>query len=1410
MKPILGIDLGSVSTKLALVEGGRIVRTAYRRHLGRPTEALAVLLGGIDGWRRMQMCLTGSAARACSDAAGARPVNEVVALAAAVSEWHPDLRSVIEMGGQDSKLLLFRLEDGTSIFDDFSMNSICAAGTGSFLDQQAARLGLEPSEMGDLALRCRKPPRVAGRCSVFAKSDMIHLQQVGAPPEDIVAGLCLAVARNFKSIIASGKEFRPPVGFVGGVAASAGMVRAFGEVLLDVPGGVTVPRHFAELTAAGAALAAEEDQVFVPGDGFLQRLGAISSIGTAGRAHPPLARWRSDPPRSPVRPARPDEPVYLGLDVGSISTNVVALGSDGAVVAREYLMTAGRPLEAVKRGLSLVGGVLGADRKILAAGVTGSGRYLTGDFTGADTIVNEITAQARAAVEACPDVDTVFEIGGQDSKYIRIEHGRVVDFEMNKVCAAGTGSFLEEQAEKLGLGIRDFGPVALESPAPAILGERCTVFMESDVIAHQAAGTTVENMVGGLCYSIVQNYLHRVVGDRKPGGRILFQGGTAHNRGVVAAFDAVLGSSVTVPPHHDVTGAIGAALLARDRSDGSPSGFRGFELAATGYTQESFTCRGCSNCCEIHTVTLDDGRTLFHGGRCEKYEKSARPEGAAAGENLFETREALLLGDWRPAGAPGPRTVGIPRALWFWEYFPFFRAFFEGIGCDVALSDPSSPGIVHSGVENVAAETCFPVKIAHGHVMNLIGKGVRNLFLPSMLRAFPHEGFDEAQNCPYVSGSPYVLEASLGLGGRGVSLISPVLDFSGVLADWRSGLIEVAAGLGAGRERALASLDAAERAQEAFESSLASSGRAALERLGRGGRALVIVSRPYNGCDPAVSSGLPAKLSRMGVTVIPAEMLDLPLRRASELHPNMYWHYGQKILAAALAVREDPRLNAVYLTNFGCGPDSFIHHFFAALMAGKPFLTLEADEHAADAGMVTRCEAFMDSLSAAGGRIPAPACRGFAERPVDTAGRTIWVPLMGDGSKLLSAAARRRGIDARAMPPTDSEAVALGRAVTSGKECYPAIITSGNMMKILRGSDPSRTGFFMGTASGPCRFGQYCSWHRTLLDRMGFEDVPIVTSSSRDSYTSVPGLSTPSFQLDMLRSAACADILKSAYRRIRPYERTAGEALRAYESCISILEEAMERGESIPQAMRLAAGMMEGVARRDEPRPLILVFGEIYVRHDPYANSNTEDRIEALGGEVMPTWILEWFEFVNHTFVQRSLAARRPVRAAAGLLKGLLMRHVRNAMERPFRRLLAGRRHPSAAQVLQAAAPYMKENVGGEAVLCIGAPVALAAAGAIQGAVNILPFTCLPGTIVTAVSKSIRRDHPGLPWLNLAFDGQEDTDNEARLEAFMFQVRERHVGRQAPPVPRTRLAGRMEGRPGAGTRQAAGRAGEGG
>ena len=542
----VGFDIGSVSLNSVIIDtDDNIIEDFYDFLHGRPFNVLkdrfSKILEKYPPDTLKGIAITGAGGKLATDLIGGVFINEIIAQATSTGFLYPEARTVIEIGGEDSKLIILEKdpENGHSRLVDFEMNSICAAGTGSFLDQQARRIGVSiEKEFGEMSLKSVDPPRIAGRCSVFAKSDMIHHQQIATPLHDIVAGLCFALARNFRSNVARSKEIKKPVIFSGGVAANIGMVRAFKEVLSLSDSELIISPHHASMGAIGAVYYARLNNMEMNHFHGLSRLddyllSTSADFASLSKLKESAAEYKKDV-FSPKNGGK-KLPVYLGLDIGSLSTNVVLIDEQHRVVARRYLPTAGKPLEAIQRGMTEIYDEVGNDVEVIGAGTTGSGRYLTGDFIGADAIRNEITAQATAAIDYDPTVDTIFEIGGQDSKYISIENGVVVDFEMNKVCAAGTGSFLEEQAEKLNINIvGEFGKMALSAENPVKLGDRCTVFMESDLNSFMQKGAHNENLVGGLAYSIVYNYLQKVVGDRKIGDKIFFQGGVTNNKAVVA------------------------------------------------------------------------------------------------------------------------------------------------------------------------------------------------------------------------------------------------------------------------------------------------------------------------------------------------------------------------------------------------------------------------------------------------------------------------------------------------------------------------------------------------------------------------------------------------------------------------------------------------------------------------------------------------------------------------------------------------------------------------------------------------------------------------------------------------------------------------------------------------------------
>ena len=1390
-KLCLGIDIGSVSVKLALLSPQKeILRTFYVRSKGQPLLTLKAiledLLGSLSPGDIGTFAATGTGGRLVNSILGGIFVNEVIAQVNATGFLHPDVRTIIEMGGEDSKLIQLRWDQTQkmTVLEDFSMNALCAAGTGSFLDQQANRLKISiEDEFGQLALRSKTPPRIAGRCSVFAKSDMIHLQQIATPDYDIVAGLCFAMARNFKGSIAKGRNIQKPISFQGGVAANLGMRRAFRTVFELSEDELTIPRYHKEMGAIGAALSV------IHGDRTAARFRGLDSLNRQLDS-----KSEEHKGKEPLVFAFPENKFYettqnhqvpeedridafLGIDVGSLSTNVVAINRNKKVVARIYLMTEGRPIEAVKRGLKIVGDQIKHKVNVLGVGTTGSGRYLTGDFVGADVVHNEITAQAVAAISIDPKVDTIFEIGGQDSKYIGLQNGAVVDFEMNKVCAAGTGSFLQEQAEKLSINIEEeFGDLALASKCPVNCGERCTVFMESDLVAHQQAGVPKEDLVAGLAYSIVYNYLNKVVGDRKIGDHIFFQGGVAWNKSVVAAFEKVTGKRITVPPHHDVTGAIGAAILAMEEYQGGTSYFKGFDLSEREYSVSTFECTDCANNCEIKQVNVQGEAPLFYGSRCEKYDTKRKSRKTDI-PDLFRERERMLFGLHKEfvtfdSSAGTKRTIGIPRTLFFYEFFPYWAAFFSELGYQVVLSDRTNKGIIRQGVEQVLSETCFPVKVAHGHVLDLLNKNVDYIFLPSLINMKREDDRNqENYACPYVQSLPYVIKAAVDMEKHSAKVITFPVYFQFDRSILLRTLRKLGKELQVGKRQVEKALTRAEECQEEFCRRLSAKGKEALQNLKEDEKALVIVGRPYNTCDTELSLNLPKKLADLGVLAIPMDFLIHDPKIKKDHLPDMYWKYGQKILAASEVLKKHDKLFGLYVTNFGCGPDSFITHFFKKNLEGKPFLQIELDEHSADAGVITRCEAFLDSLKKhrPKGR-PALLAHRFREFENH---RTVHIPYMCDHAFSFGAAMEACGQEAHVMDESDEETLILGRELTSGKECYPCILTTGDLVKFLKNpnTDPDKVAFFMPKASGPCRFGQYHNLQRIILDELGYSNVPIISPDSEDSYSTVANLDGD-FRKLAWKGMVTTDLLIKLLHQTRPYEKNQGETDRVYRRCLEQLARTMRFKGDIEQTLSWAKSMFARIEKHDsESKPIVGVVGEIYIRSNRFSNNGLVRKIEALGGEAWVAGMGEWINYTTYTYKSFSLLKRAYKDYAKGWLTDRVQRGKEHRLERQLKGAILEYHESRTGEVLKLASPYLHESFGGEAILSIGKAIDYINQG-LSGIVNTMPFTCMPGTVVTAMSKKLREDFDNVPWLNLAYEGLEDSSEITRLEAFMHQARQ--------------------------------------
>lgn len=1389
---VAGIDSGSVSVKLAVIDFSgkepKLIHHRYLRHQGRPLACALNMLGpAMYDFPGLKLAVTGGSGRLLARTLNAPHVNELSAFALSTSLLHPEAGAIFEMGGEDSKLIL--LDKG--YVRDFSLNSVCAAGTGAFLDQQAERMKLSLEDFAELALASKRPARIAGRCSVFAKSDMIHLQQIATPVEDIVAGLCFAVARNFRGAIVRGRPLGGRAAFMGGVSLNRGVVRAFREVFgLD---DLIIPQHSTQMGALGAALKSRLDDSAVLGDiSALKR--AVENQTHHGKTRPRLispgdtfSRRHMAP--EPEAAAIPETvkgngriKAYMGIDVGSISTNLALMDKGGALLAKRYLRTSSRPIEAVRQGLSEIRAELAEKGlfdlvDICGVGTTGSGRYMIADFVQADVVKNEITAQATAAAAIDPTVDTIFEIGGQDSKYISLKDGVIVDFEMNKACAAGTGSFLEEQAEKLGVAIKgEFQDMALSAESPCALGERCTVFMENSLQSNLQQGAEKDDILAGLAYSIVQNYINRVVGAKPVGKNIFFQGGTAFNRSVTAAFEKYLDLEVTVPPNHDVTGAIGMAIIARDNALGQASSFRGFDLADVAYSIKSFTCNGCDNQCEINSVTIDGRKEkLFYGGRCEKYDIRAKAENTVPDlfgfrrEALFKEHESRLE-KFNSAESESRRgKIGLPMSFFMHDSLPWYSTLLWELGFEPVVSGATNKEVVRLGVQAVLADTCFPVKTGFGHSHSLINKGLDTLFIPGVINsALPGEPASLA--CPLTQSFPYQVRSQLRNSRPDVRILAPAVRFDLGPEFLARELKRVFKPFGVGRGELRRAIAEADRAQDDFRAALRAKGGDFLYRLEKTGqKALVICGRSYNAFDPGLNLDIPKKLAGLDVATLPMDFL--PLDEKEDPSPGMYWRSGQRLLRAARFIRARSNLFALQVGSFSCGPDSFIEKEFAREMRGKPYLHLEIDEHSADAGALTRCEAFLDSIDSANGLEP-PQAKVAVKRSATLAQRVIYGPNMSDHCRAISAAFRSCGLNSEVMPVGGDDAVGLARKKMSGKECYPCAVTTGDLLAKIQSPDfdPDRSAFFMPGGEGPCRFGQYGRFQRALLDDEGLEGVPLFSPmQSMNLYSDMAQVGNK-FASRSWEGVVAYDLLIKCLHRTRPYEKEKGAADVLYSLCADELDKWVETPDKkLAPLMVKIRKAFEQVPVTGEKRPVVGIVGEIFVRSNRFSNEDLVRKVEELGGEARLAGADEWIYYITHIHKREARFKKRLKPYLAMSLKDRIQKKIARRLENRFNGFLEAIHEPGMKEILGLAHPYLPDAVRGEGVLTVGKTLEMAEHG-ISGVISAIPFGCMPGTLAQSLLREIS-DKQSLPVVTLAFDGTPQPANQLTLETFMEQAR---------------------------------------
>lgn len=1363
----LGVDIGSVNAKISLVAGdGRIVHLDGEKITSNPKKATNSLIARLGEKFRLEKIVSagvsGSSRAIIPKKFSWAEYSSSLSIAAGLLHHHPDVRTIIQIGGQSS--LVISLEDGLKKPWKVVSNPLCAAGTGRFLEQQAYRLGISMADFARLALQCQgSPPRIAARCSVFAKSDLIHLQQKGVPVEAMLYALCESIAR----MVASLKKgiFEEPVYFVGGVAANSAIVRALNDVLSARNGHsveVIVPENYFYLESIGSAFLAR---------GKSSQVARLPEADTRQRYFE-MPRLESIAPLESQTNGRTNGPClgYLGVDVGSTSTKAVILDETGTrLLTKSYLMTAGRPIDAVKQVFRNLLQNGAGTVTIAGAGVTGSGRYLVGGFIGADLIKNEITAQTRAAVEIDPEAD-IIEIGGQDSKLVIKRNGVVVDYQMNKACAAGTGSFIDELAEMLGVSVNngDFANLAFAAPHTIDLGTRCAAFMGQAVASAQQEGIPLEIITASLANSIAKNYLSKVVGTRKLGDKIILTGAVFYNQAVVSAFRQQLqGKTLTVAEQREVSGAIGAALLAKEQISDQRSKFKGFQkVVDSECALSTFTCKVCDNNCTITRMQVPNEKATFYGSRCDLFDSTTSQ---ARQKTFFDEREKLLFKEYKEDSGTG-LSVGIPRALLVYDYAPMFLGFLNALGVRVVLSRQTTKEIIEKAGELSYTDSCFPIKLLHGHVAAL--DNVNYILYPCTIRLGEKDGEENQKYaCPLVQASPFIIRQVLSLGER---LLTPIIDFSRGNAEVISNLTKVAVRMGFSKKQGKrAALDGIE-AQQRFEVERAALGAERLKQLRQSDQlGVVLFARSYMSQDSGANLGIAEKLAQLGVVPIPLDFLPLASVDPRKYSDRPYWLSESKHIAGGAITAADSQLYGLVLTNFGCGPNSFVLRILEDIMGGKPLGQLEIDEHAAEAGIVTRLEAFVDTIKGY-----ARSAKQYEAPPQEvyrgastfiSSEKTLLIPRMAPHAEAVAAAMEAYGARVVVLPEPDERNLLYSNQVTTGTECLPYRVTLGDFMRFYyeNGKDLKNVEGFMTGSYGPCRLGKYAIEQMRILNKVGF-DLPIRTTVSNNAYRDLN--LGPDFERLAWKGIVAIDYLQKLLWRTRPYEKQKGLADKLFDEYTNKMVHHVRRKEDFGDTLRQATAEFKSLVAPDLPRrPLVGINGEIFLRSNRFSNNDLVRVCENAGLEVVVSPMGEWIKYTSYRNVEDAIKNRKLKKMVSSYIRKRVQEHDEHLVANSCQDMIDAR-EPSTKELLTRTSQYFSPRCGSEAVLSIGSGVEWIESPEFAGVISVMPHGCMPGGIVAAMAEKFSTGYQK-PWISLTYDGFLESNNLARVNNFAEVIR---------------------------------------
>ncbi len=1413
MKPLyLGIDIGSVSISYVVLDhNSETIQTAYLLHHGSIEETLSNILRQLPLDRIYRLACN---QKSRDFLALGMPVNDQVALIEGLRHDNPVIGTILSIGAESFGLIQF---DKKGRYQKYISNSACAAGTGAFLDQQAARLGLADSaSVSALAMKYqREPPKIATRCAVFAKTDLIHCQQQGYGLEAICAGLCQGLACNIADTLLTGIKIRGPVFITGGVSQNRSVVANLETIIGQA---IYLPQNACMVEALGCALAARDAGKDESAPYILQEI---------------LTRGKNEkqyfyPPLTAAEIAYPDfsshktwvtegvevdlyeQPekgrnyrVHLGIDIGSTSTKMLLLENEHVLLGL-YTRTQGQPVAAVQKLLRVIRN-LSTRHEVtylfLGVGTTGSGRKLIKHVLRTDMTVDEITAHARAAAFLDPETDTIIEIGGQDSKFTVMKNRHVTFSVMNYVCAAGTGSFIEEQANRLGIPLSEYAHRAGNSRAP-LTSDRCTVFMERDLNHLLNQGFSKDELLAAALHSVRDNYLAKVAHLNLIGEHICFQGATAKNRALVAAFAQKLRRPIQVSKYCHLTGALGVCLILQEEFQQETS-FRGLDFCDEKVEIGERVCDECHNHCKLSVVNLNR-EVLTWGFLCGRDEtgktrKSMRQkqfdllrdrrqvfkrlhvsnavhrdhpvqlaEAVAALKqgvdiNLLNLRHTLFKLSRAGEATRKSRLkikIGIPDTLYVQEFLPFWETFFRKLGYTVVIPK-SSREYIKSGKKSEGAEFCAPIARWHGTIAFLLDK-VDYLFLPQMFE----EGCD--RYCYYSNYA--VALAHSNFSGLSEQAINPKIDFTRPAIE---NIKTIHESLPLKLRLIHSPADMLQVFIESWKWFLLR--RQSLVELFKHQRAavpgikVILLGRPYIVLDEAMNQNVPAKLKQSGVPVYFQDMLPEPEislnSPAAESIVWNHWHFGRSILQAAEFIAQSEELYPIYITAFKCSPDSFVVPYFKEIMEayGKPYLILQVDEHGSDVGYETRIEAAVRAFKNDAGnpQKKIPAQPADILRSYTVGDQTVLVPNYDPFScRLICASFERAGFRTELLEETPVSI--LNSLRVNDGQCLPisAIVQSAAETIKTKHLRPENTTIFLNSITQlACNFPQYPLMAKKMLHALGegFEQVQIFATDF-----DLRGLA---FEIivDVYFSYLIGGLLRRLGCRIRPYELVDGMTNNILAASLQHMYQTIAKGLSKEESFKKILGQLENIPVSDSfgARPKVSIVGDLYVRDNEVFNQYLIPDLERFGAEVIttPFTYLLRIMAIKHTYILRD------EKQYMKLIRHKVLIEILEKLERKFYRLaeqMLGENFPDISDsIMQRLAQYnLTIDHGGETSQNILKIYSLMQHYPdLKLFIHVNPVFCCPGLVSEAIFRKVERDI-GVPIVTINYDGTRAPHND--------------------------------------------------